>query len=98
MIISTFYILEMVQDKLYQESSPSPTCLGGSKGQSFTVSRKHEPELQHGARHMSLAHMSSQIRIKWFINTEATKDECDIRKGNKLKTNTTGEVEEMDCD
>lgn len=32
------------------------------------------------------------------MDTEATKDEWDARKGNKLKTNTKAEVEEIDSD
>lgn len=52
--MSAFFTLsEMVQNKLYQQSIPSPTCLGKSKGQSFMISHKHEPKLQHGARCMS---------------------------------------------
>lgn len=51
--MSTFYTSEMVQDKLYQQSIPSSPCLGESEGQSFMVSHKHEPKLQHRIRHTS---------------------------------------------
>lgn len=32
------------------------------------------------------------------MNTEATEDEWDARKGNKLKTNIKAEAEEVDND